>query len=307
MIPRRLSTRPRTPLLDVAPDASDVFRVDGRVNLRETLGQARLGPFDPTFKLIESGAWRASRTPVGVATERLRVQADGRVLVEAWGPGAQWLVDRAPALCGAADAPERFTCTSAFVQRLAKRHRGLRMGRTAAVYEAAIGITVEQRVATPDAWESWRGLVFALGERAPGPMPWLRLPPAPERLALAPLHVLHRFGIEERRGAILRRLAIVARRLEETQNLALDEAYRRLRAIPGVGPWTAARIGLIALGDPDAVILGDLHLPHLVTSLLAGEPRGSDERMLELLEPFRGQRGRVIRLLMAARFSANRR
>jgi 3-methyladenine DNA glycosylase/8-oxoguanine DNA glycosylase len=97
----------------------------------------------------------------------------------------------------------------------------------------------------------------------------------------------------------LRRLAIVARRLEETVSMSFETAYQRFRAVTGVGPWTAARIGLIALGDPDAVAVGDLHLPHLVTSALAGEPRGSDERMLELLEPFRGQRGRVIRLLMA--------
>jgi hypothetical protein len=37
-----------------------------------------------------------------------------------------------------------------------------------------------------------------------------------------------------------------------------------------------------------------------VTWSLAGERRGSDERMLELLEPYRGQRGRVVRLLELA-------
>jgi 3-methyladenine DNA glycosylase/8-oxoguanine DNA glycosylase len=77
------------------------------------------------------------------------------------------------------------------------------------------------------------------------------------------------------------------------------DAHARLRAIPGVGPWTSARIAMLALGDPDAVLIGDLHLPHLVSSALAGEPRGSDERMLELLEPYRGHRARVVRLLMA--------
>ena len=96
-----------------------------------------------------------------------------------------------------------------------------------------------------------------------------------------------------------RRLAVVAHRLDETVSLPLETAYRRFTAVNGVGPWTAARIGLIALGDPDAVTVGDLHIPHMVTWALAGERRGSDERMLELLEPFRGHRGRVIRLLMA--------
>jgi hypothetical protein len=45
------------------------------------------------------------------------------------------------------------------------------------------------------------------------------------------------------------------------------------------------------------VSVGDYHLPHLVCWALAGEPRGTDERMLELLEPYRGQRGRVALLI----------
>ncbi len=79
-----------------------------------------------------------------------------------------------------------------------------------------------------------------------------------------------------------------------------EDAYRLLLAIPGVGPWTAGEVGRAALGDPDAVSVGDYHLPSLVAWLLAGERRADDARMLELLEPYRGQRGRVIRLLEAA-------
>jgi 3-methyladenine DNA glycosylase/8-oxoguanine DNA glycosylase len=70
-----------------------------------------------------------------------------------------------------------------------------------------------------------------------------------------------------------------------------------LQLFPGIGPWTAAEVARLALGDPDAVSVGDYHLPNLVAWTLAGEPRGTDERMLELLEPFRGHRGRVQRLL----------
>ena len=50
-------------------------------------------------------------------------------------------------------------------------------------------------------------------------------------------------------------------------------------------------------GDDDAVPVGDYHFPHTVSWNLAGEPRGDDARMLELLEPYRPQRGRVLRLL----------
>ena len=142
-------------------------------------------------------------------------------------------------------------------------------------------------------------MVRALGEPAPGPLPGLWAPPSPERIAATPYEVFHRFGVERRRADVMRRLAVVARRLEETASLGLEQAYRRFTAIPGVGPWTAARIAMLALGDCDAVFVGDLHLPHLVSSALAGERRGSDGRMLELLEPYRGHRARVVRLLLA--------
>ena len=113
-------------------------------------------------------------------------------------------------------------------------------------------------------------MVRALGEPAPGPVELgLWIPPEPQRLVRTPSDVFHRFGIERRRSDVLRRVAMVAPRFEETLGLPLEAAYARFQAIPGVGPWTAARIGLIALGDPDAVAVGDLHLPHLVTRALA--------------------------------------
>ena len=92
----------------------------------------------------------------------------------------------------------------------------------------------------------------------------------------------------------------VAALLPFDRHMKVDEAaYRRFTSVPGIGPWTAARLAMIALGDRDAVAVGDLHLPHMVSWHLAGERRGSDARMLELLEPYRGQRARVIRLLLA--------
>jgi 3-methyladenine DNA glycosylase/8-oxoguanine DNA glycosylase len=56
----------------------------------------------------------------------------------------------------------------------------------------------------------------------------------------------------------------------------------------------------VAFGDPDAVSVGDAHLPDLVSWALAGEARADDARMLEILAPYAGQRGRVIRLLEVA-------
>ena len=281
------------------PPASAWLRLAAPLNLGQTLAHARMGSGDPCLRVVDGSVWRATRTPVGVATERLRFAGDGSVEIDAWGPGAAWLVGRAAALCGALDNPAAFEPEQPLLRHLVRSHPGLRIGRTEAVFETAVLVTLEQRVATREAWRNWRGLVRTLGEPAPGPSVGLWVPPSAEQIARTPYDVFHRFGIERRRADIVRRFAVVARRLEETVNLPLETAYQRFRAIPGVGPWTAARIGTIALGDADAVAVGDLHLPHLVSWALAGERRGSDERMLELLEPYRGHRARVIRLLLA--------
>ena len=78
-----------------------------------------------------------------------------------------------------------------------------------------------------------------------------------------------------------------------------DDAMNRMTAFPGIGVWTAAQAVQAALGDPDAVVVGDYKIPNVVAWNLAGEPRGDDQRMLELLEPYRGHRARVVRLLKA--------
>ncbi|MBW3601892.1 MAG: hypothetical protein KY434_04225 [Actinobacteria bacterium] len=70
---------------------------------------------------------------------------------------------------------------------------------------------------------------------------------------------------------------------------------RRLRALRGVGPWTSAETRL-ALGDADAVSVGDYNLPSLVGHALGDGPT-DDAGMLALLAPFRPHRGRVVRLL----------
>ena len=74
----------------------------------------------------------------------------------------------------------------------------------------------------------------------------------------------------------------------------------------GIGAWTTAEVLRSAFGDPDAVSVGDYHIPNTVAWALAGEVRGDDARMLALLEPFRGHRGRVCGLLDAGGLHAPR-
>ena len=121
----------------------------------------------------------------------------------------------------------------------------------------------------------------------------------PARLASLPYHAYHPIGLERRRAEVLRRAAARAAWLESSATSA--EATLRLTSLVGIGPWTAAEVVRTAFGDPDAVSVGDYHLPSVVAWALAGEPRADDARMLELLEPYRGQRGRVQRLLEVSR------
>ena len=277
--------------------ACRTLTLDGPLDLRLTLRPFRHGGGDPSIRLSRSEACRATRTPEGPVAALFSVRS-ALVEVEAWGPGSAWMLEHASALLGLHDDPAAFCPADPVVRDLHRRVRGLRVGRSGAVVECIVPAILEQKVTSEEAHRSYRKLVWAHGEPAPGPLS-LRLPPSPGLLASLPYHAFHRFGIERRRADTIRRACSYAHRLEEAAALPAEAARRRLLALPGVGPWTAAVVAGAAFGDPDAVIVGDLHLPHLVSWTLAGEPQGDDARMIELLEPYAGQRARVVRLVVA--------
>jgi 3-methyladenine DNA glycosylase/8-oxoguanine DNA glycosylase len=208
-------------------------------------------------------------------------------------------------LCGEHDDPSGFHPHHRLIADLHRRNPGLRLPRTHAVFEALVPTVLEQKVTGIEADAGYRALVAALGEPAPGPVR-LKLPPSSEVLARTPYWTFHGFGVERRRAVVIIQAARSAGRLEEITTMDLVSAYRRLRAFPGVGPWTAAKVAAVALGDPDAVPVGDYHLPHTVGYALEGTSRSTDERMLELLDPYRGHRARVVRLLLISGIGAPR-
>jgi 3-methyladenine DNA glycosylase/8-oxoguanine DNA glycosylase len=276
------------------------LRLDGPLDLARTLGPLRRGPGDPTLRLAGQRAWRATRTPDGPASVALEVRGD-ELLAEAWGPGAERALAGVAALAGLDDDRSGFVPHHPLVAELDRRFRGVHIGRSAAVVEALVPAILEQKVTGEEARGAFLGLVRGLGEAAPGPAELrLRMPPTPEVLAGLPYHDYHPYGIERRRAELIRRVAGRAAWFEAIVDLPIEEAYRRLTLLPGLGPWTAAEVAVRALGDRDAVSVGDYHIPNLVAWALAGEPRGTDARMLELLEPYRPHRARVVRLLEAA-------
>ncbi len=276
----------------------------GPLDLATTLGPLVHGRGDRTIRLERDEAWLAFRTVDGPATLRLRALTPTRIEASAWGDGAGPAIDGAARLVGEDDHPELLTTRHPILRNLQRRHPGLRLPQTRRVFHALVPSVLEQKVTGTEAFRSYAALLRRYGMPAPGPGELL-LPPPPATLAGLPYHAFHPLGVERRRADVIRRAAARAAWLDAATSAA--EATKRLRALAGIGQWTAAEVVRAAFGDPDAVSVGDYHIPNTVAWALAGEPRGSDERMLELLEPYRGQRGRVQRLLEVGRITAPRR
>ncbi|HEY8092369.1 MAG TPA: hypothetical protein VID93_01250, partial [Acidimicrobiales bacterium] len=217
-----------------------------------------------------------------------------------------WLLDRVPALVGAGDAPFDLPVPDDVVARALAAAPGLRIGRCDTLLHQIVPTVLAQRVTSIEAARAWWLLCRRLSEPAPGPA-GLLLPPDPDVLAQQPSWWFHPLGVERKRAETVIRCARRARGLERLVALDPVDAGARLSTIPGVGPWTVQSVLGPVLGDPDAVPVGDFHIPHSVCWAIAGEARGSDERMLELLAPYAGQRGRVIRALLLAGWSAPKR
>lgn len=268
------------------------------VDPTRTIPTLGMGGGDPTIA-IDVGAWIAINTGDGPAT--LHFTGRGHELTaRAWGPGAGPALESAPDMVGARDDPGSFSPRDRLVARLHREHAHVRITRSRQVTASLIRAVFGQKVTGKEAERSYRTMVRMLGTPAPGPRDGLLLPPSPDRIASLAYEDFHPWGVEHRRAQTILEVARRRTRLEETTDMDLEDAYRRITALAGVGPWSAAKVGLEALGDADAVLIGDYHLPNTVAWFLAGEPRADDDRMLELLEPYRPHRGRVVRLIKAA-------
>jgi 3-methyladenine DNA glycosylase/8-oxoguanine DNA glycosylase len=278
-----------------------VIPVEEPYDLAATLFPLRRGTGDPTMRIEGRLVWRAARTPEGPATLRLE-HANGTVAATAWGSGAAWALERAPGLIGAEDDLSAFEPRDDVMAQLWKEHRSVRLTRALDVVRTLIAAVLEQKVVGLEARRAWRRMTSELSEPAPGEV-GLLLPPDPSVVAGLPYYWFHPWGVERRRAEVIRAACIRAASLEALAELPFDDARRRLEAMRGIGPWTTAEVMRLSFGDPDAVSVGDYHLPDIVAWALAGEPRGTDKRMLELLEPYRGQRARVEVLLERSHIS----
>lgn len=283
------------------------------LSLAVSLGILAHGRKDPSVRIGPGVVWLAFSTPEGNATLALHEQpapAPGaRVLARAWGPGAESALAGVPALLGSSDDwtafdEPGFTATlPAAVAETRRRHPGLRLPRTGRMLDSIVPVVLEQKVTAMEAYYAWRVLVTKYGDDAPGPAPaGLKVPPAPGQWRRVPSWEWHRAGVDSHRSGTILRACTLASGLERLAAVPLGpDLTGRLRSVTGIGPWSAAEITQRTHGAPDSVSVGDYHLAAFVGAALTGH-RTDDAGMLALLEPWRGHRQRVVRLLVLSGF-----
>jgi 3-methyladenine DNA glycosylase/8-oxoguanine DNA glycosylase len=222
----------------------------------------------------------------------------GQVDIAAWGPGAEWAGAAVPALLGADDSTNGFEPGHhPLVARVHRQQPSLRLSRTGCTWDALVAAVLEQKVTGIEAHRTWRELLRLAGEPAPGPAPQgMRVVPTARRVLDVTDWEWHRCGLDGARRRALRAVATVSARLEPDAGCDSAALQARLRTIPGIGVWTAAEVAQRTFGCPDSVSYGDYHTKNLVGWSLARR-KTDDDGMMALLEPWRGHRQRVVRLL----------
>lgn len=264
----------------------------------------RRGAGDPTTHAESGGSgrrWIAWRTPLGPVTSRFEQRTERQVHVSGWGPGAEWLLEQAPALLGQDDDVTGFRPRHPVVAEVWRRLGGWRVPTSGLVVQALVPAIIEQKVTGKEAFGGYRRLVRRYGTPAPGPGLDLGLvvPPDAPTWARIPSWEWLRASVDSARSDTIMRALVSPGRLEECGSLALPAAHRRLRSVPGIGVWTAAEVAQRALGDADAVSFGDYHVAKNIGYVLTGE-EVDDDGLAELLEPYAGHRYRVQRLIELA-------
>ena len=276
-------------------------------DLLRTLRSLAHGSGDPTQRVARTlladecaAVWRTTRLPSGPATMRLAQLRDGALRVDAWGDGAEEAAERAPSLCGGDDDAAGFDPGD---ERLATAHRRMaawRLPRTALIFESLVPVVLEQKVIVVQAQASWRTLVRRYGTAAPGPVAErMRVAPSPSQWRRVPSWAWHRAGVDPQRSRTIVRLAERAAAIDRLASMPSGAAREKLECLPGVGVWTSAEVAQRALGDADAVSVGDFHLAKHIGHALEGRDF-TDAEMLEALEPWRGHRFRAVRCILMA-------
>lgn len=272
------------------------------IHFARTFSLQRLGTYDPTAEAGKDFFRKAfffRNEPAALDFRR----AGESLEITAFGPHSSQLLEETANGLRQDDCYDSFSTEDTGILRLHRLFPGLRLLRFPWLYDMTCSAILQQRIRTVDAMRAWRRIAQRWG--APAPL-GLRAFPSAEMLSQLPKFEFQNIDIDAQRTRTLLRFANESRFLPLRTQMSFSELREHLQRVPGIGPWTTETVLGYGAGDPDAAIPGDLHLPHVVCYALAGETEGSDERMIELLEPFRGHRFRIIRLIYESKLSAPR-
>lgn len=144
---------------------------------------------------------------------------------------------------------------------VAKRHPGLRVPGAFDGFEVAVRAILGQQVSVTAARTVAGRFAAAFGEPIETPIAALATVfPTPQRIAGLPYGRIARLGMH---GARARTILALARAVAEgtlvlMPNADIEATLEQLRALPGVGEWTAQYIAMRALAWPDAFLHTDL-------------------------------------------------
>ena len=256
------------------------------------------GHHDPTTRIAPGRVLRATLGPSGPSVLEVVETPDAHVTITDWVTGSTTEMSGHP-LLGDADPGHRVQPVHEPVARALERFGNHRIAVTGTPYHDLLPAVLAQRVTAREAVSQWDALCRRWGDPVEAGPITLFLPPRPEVLADIPYHELHRLGIDRRRADTLRNVARHGNRLISgwKADLTAHERTLSLQLIPGVGQWTAAVAGWTSFGDADALEVGDFHAKNTVVYALTGRHRGTDEEMSCLLEPYAGDRQRVLQWL----------
>ena len=232
--------------------------------------------------------------------------ADGRPLV-GWievrpaprGPGIEVRIDArlAPALprvlaaCKHAfDLDCQPDAVAASLGELASPRPGLRLPGAFDGFETAVRTILGQQVSVQAARTAAGRLVERFGAPIETPFAGVtRLFPGAAQLAgLAPAEIARLGIIATRAAAIVALAAAVAEgRIALAPNVDVEETIAALRALPGIGGWTAQAIAMRSLHWPDAFPAGDTGIARALR-----EPRPA--QLARLAEPWRPWRAYAV-------------
>jgi 3-methyladenine DNA glycosylase/8-oxoguanine DNA glycosylase len=174
-----------------------------------------------------------------------------------------------------------------------RRRPWLRVGRRPEPFEALAWAICAQLIESERAAAIQRRVVRSLGRRwvEPGGADGgLRDLPAPAALAGTPPALLQSFDLAGCRAITLVKAAReVARGRVDLHHESHESGWRRLRAIPGIGPWTVERLALHGQGRHDQLPAGDLGLLRFAGRVLSGgdpEAFAEESQVRELFAPY---------------------